>query len=397
MVEIPVNIYLELLGMAGALGVSVLVLIGLALRLRDPAPSRMHIWAMIVFFGVSVVDALDTLLYTPAYAVPNALYMWYTVVIPLYLIALYFYVRALTSSNPQLGRRDLWHGLPIVLAFACMAPTLLLPGDLRRGLIEGALSPGYEQLMERGETAFWGLWVVLLVIYSALCAVPLMRHKRNIRAVFSNLEGKTLHWLDGLVVLIVGLALFVIVDEIGIMAGRSELRDGVVALLFHLILPVSFGVFALRANPPLPEWTEKVLDLPQVPEAKPEGEAAAARYARSGLQEGDLDRYAARLETRMSEGQLWRDHSLNLRRLASEIKIPSIHLSEVLNTRLGMSFYDYVNQYRIRDACDLLINTDATVLEISETVGFNSKSTFNSSFKKLTQQTPSQWRVAHRP
>jgi AraC-like DNA-binding protein len=56
-----------------------------------------------------------------------------------------------------------------------------------------------------------------------------------------------------------------------------------------------------------------------------------------------------------------------------------------------------VNQCRIRDACDLLIHSNDTIIEISEAVGFNAKSTFNTSFKKITDQTPSQWRATHKP
>ena len=99
----------------------------------------------------------------------------------------------------------------------------------------------------------------------------------------------------------------------------------------------------------------------------------------------------------MTEDRLWRDHGLNLQSLASAIAISPIHLSEVLNTKLGLSFYDYVNQCRIRDACAMLIQTDASIIEISEAVGFNAKSTFNTSFRKVTDQTPSQWRATHKP
>lgn len=82
----------------------------------------------------------------------------------------------------------------------------------------------------------------------------------------------------------------------------------------------------MRPEPPASEQAKK--DAPPVP----------SRYARSGLKKADLDRYAKRLERRMAERQLWRDHSLNLRSLAAEIAIPAIHLSEVLNTNLSMSF-----------------------------------------------------------
>ena len=400
MIEIHKSLFLEHLGVAGALAVSGFVLLGLLLRLRETEPPRMHIWAMIAFFAVNVSDGLDSLAYSDTFNGPPALHRWNDVIIPGFMVALYFYVRALTSAAPRLSRSDLIHLLPFLAGFLCLAPNLILPGAQRLGLVEAAISQRHQMLIDTGETAFWSVWVIILIVYGAICIRRLILHKRNIRDVFSDLEGKTLRWLDGLVATILTIALFVIVDEIGQLLGHRSLRDGVWSMLFDVVMPVSFGIFALRANPPLPEWTGTVLHQPAVPKAEAPDKPTSRydrRYARSGLTDADMDRYAARLEKRMAEGQLWRDHGLNLRGLAAEIAIPPIHLSEVLNTRIGMSFYDYVNQCRIRDACDLLIHTNDTIIEISEAVGFNAKSTFNTSFKKVTDQTPSQWRAAHRP
>ncbi len=396
MMDIQKQLYWEHLGVAGAMAVSIFVLLGLILRLREKAPSRMHIWAMIAFFLVNVLDALNSFAYSDVFTAPNAFFRWNDVIIPGFMVSLYFYVRALTSSAPRLERSDAIHMLPFVLGFLCLAPALLLDGDVRRGLVDGAVSDSYRTLIDIGETGFWSLWIVILVVYGGLCIRRLIQHKRNIRDVFSDLEGKTLRWLDGLVATILILALIVITDEVRQLMGYQSLRDGIWSLLYDVTLPVSFGVFALRANPPLPGWSQQVLD--DAPAAEPRiTDAPTSRYARSGLQSEDIDRLALRLERRMSENQLWRNHGLNLRILASAIGVPPIHLSEVLNTKLGMSFYDYVNQCRIRDACALLIQTDATILEVSETVGFNAKSTFNTSFKKVTDQTPSQWRMTHKP
>lgn len=397
MLEIREGLYLEHLGVAGALAVSVFVLIGLLLRLRDTHPPRMHIWAMIAFFTVNISDGLNSFAYSDTFNGPPALYRWNDVIIPGFMVALYFYVRALTSAAPKLVPGDLVHLVPFLAGFLCLAPALILPGDVRLGIVPGDITAGHQALINTGETGFWIVWVIILIVYGGTCIRRLVVHKRNIRDVFSDLEGKTLRWLDGLVATILIIALIVIADEIGQLMGQRPLRDGIWSLFFDVIMPVSFGIFALRANPPLPEWTEAVIvDAPEANEpAQPN--KPSSRYARSGLTEADMDRYAARLEKRMAEGQLWRDHGLNLRSLASEIAIPPIHLSEVLNTKVGMSFYDYVNQCRIRDACDLLIHSNDTILEISEAVGFNAKSTFNTSFKKVTDQTPSQWRATHKP
>ncbi|MCF2905084.1 helix-turn-helix transcriptional regulator [Octadecabacter sp. CECT 8868] len=397
MMEIRAGLYWEHLGVAGALAVSVFVLLGLMLRLRDTSPPRMHIWAMIAFFTVNISDGLNSFAYSDTFNGPPALYRWNDVIIPGFMVALYFYVRALTSAAPKLVRADLVHLVPFLTGLLCLAPALILPGEVRLGLAPDDITDGHQTLIDTGETAFWILWVIILIVYGAICIRRLILHKRNIRDVFSDLEGKTLRWLDGLVATILIIALIVIADEIGQLLGQRPIRDGIWSLFFDVVMPVSFGIFALRANPPLPEWTEAVLEDALVPNEPTQQGKPYSRYARSGLTEADMNRYAARLEKRMADGQLWRDHGLNLRGLAAEIAIPPIHLSEVLNTKIGMSFYDYVNQCRIRDACNLLINSNDTIIEISEAVGFNAKSTFNTSFKKVTDQTPSQWRTTHKP
>lgn len=392
--------YWEHFGLAAALVLSIFVLIGLLFRLRETHSRRMFLWAMVGFFVLSALDALDTLAFSPVFHGWPALVLWQDVLIPGFMVSLYFFVRGLTSADPVLSRRDALHLLPFVTAFLCLLPALLLPGEVRLGLAEPQASAGYMELVEFGESAFWLNWIVVLGIYGTLCVRRLIRHKRNIRALFSDLEGKTLVWLDGLVATILLLAFFVIVDEARILMGYAELREGVLSMVFDIVLAASFGLFALRAEPPLPPWSDSVLkrveDHPAPTTDTSEAPANETRYARSGLQPEDLARLSQRLEQRMRDGQLWRDHALNLRRLASEIAVPSIHLSEVLNAEMGMTFYDYVNRCRVQDACTLLGTTGLSVLEISETVGFNSKSTFNSSFKKLTQQTPSEWRRAQR-
>lgn len=397
MMSIHEDLYWEHLGVAAAMAISMFVIVGLLLRLRETAGPKMHLWAMLAFFAVNIVDTVNSLAYSDVFSAPNSFFRWSDVLIPGFMVSLYFYVRALTSSDPKLDRRDWLHLLPLLAGFLCLLPALLLPGDVRRGVAEFSFSDGYQRLIQMGENAFWISWIIILAIYGGLCIRRLVAHKRNIREVFSDLEGKTLRWLDGLVATIFILAFIVIVDEIGDLTDQLSIRDGIASLLYDVILAGSFGIFALRAVPPLPKWSEDTLlnGQPDHPKIATTPEANKP-YARSGLQQDDLRRYAERLERRMAEGQLWRKQTLNLKTLASEVAMSPIHLSEVLNTQIGMSFYDYVNQCRVRDACELLIQSDMSMIEISEMVGFNAKSTFNASFKKVTGQTPSQWRMSHR-
>ncbi|MCV6598729.1 MAG: AraC family transcriptional regulator, partial [Mangrovicoccus sp.] len=169
-------------------------------------------------------------------------------------------------------------------------------------------------------------------------------------------------------------------------------------------------LFALHVTPPLPDWSAEILRPDTAPDPTPaikkmpvitqppapsqDQAAPAPRYARSGLGPEDLERLAARLEKRMREGKIWQDPMLNLKTLSEATGIQTMHLSEVLNTQLGQSFFDYVNGQRIDEACQRLGSSTETVLEISEAVGFNSKSTFNANFKRITGKTPTAWRAA---
>ena len=72
-------------------------------------------------------------------------------------------------------------------------------------------------------------------------------------------------------------------------------------------------------------------------------------------------------------------------------------LSEVLNSDLGKTFYDFINGYRVDDVRRRLAESESrnlNVLTLAMDAGFASKSTFNQVFKKLTGHTPSTYRKA---
>lgn len=92
------------------------------------------------------------------------------------------------------------------------------------------------------------------------------------------------------------------------------------------------------------------------------------------------------------------DASLTLQKLAKQLQIPSRELSELINQQIGKHFFDFVNEYRIEKAKKLLTDTSKkklTVLEILYEVGFNSKSSFNTAFKKHVGLTPTQFRKSN--
>ncbi|MBT8262958.1 MAG: helix-turn-helix transcriptional regulator [Bacteroidia bacterium] len=89
------------------------------------------------------------------------------------------------------------------------------------------------------------------------------------------------------------------------------------------------------------------------------------------------------------------DPNISLEAVATHLGISSGHLSKVINTELRTSFKDYLNKLRIKEAKLYLKDPDFsnyTLVAIGLEAGFNSKSAFNASFKKITGLTPSQFR-----
>ncbi|MCB1306713.1 MAG: helix-turn-helix domain-containing protein [Leptospiraceae bacterium] len=100
-----------------------------------------------------------------------------------------------------------------------------------------------------------------------------------------------------------------------------------------------------------------------------------------------------RLNTKMRMEELYRNSELSLRDLAESIGMTPHALSELLNAGAQKNFNLYVNEFRVRLACHLLINEPhKKILEVAFEVGFNSKSSFNSAFKSIMGVTPRQYR-----
>jgi AraC-like DNA-binding protein len=100
--------------------------------------------------------------------------------------------------------------------------------------------------------------------------------------------------------------------------------------------------------------------------------------------------YAA-LEHQLSQG-LFQDNELSLAKLAEASGL-NVHLaSKVINECSGGNFYDWVNLYRVEKSKSLLLESNAQVSKICYDVGFNSKSTFYTAFKKVTGLTPGVYR-----
>lgn len=118
------------------------------------------------------------------------------------------------------------------------------------------------------------------------------------------------------------------------------------------------------------------------------------KYAKSGLDEKEVTALSKKLEELMITQKPYLDPELSLKKLAGLMGVSTNNLSQVINSEKSKNFFDYINSFRIKELMNKLNsdeNRQFTILSLAMDSGFNSKSAFNASFKKLTGLTPSEY------
>ncbi len=120
------------------------------------------------------------------------------------------------------------------------------------------------------------------------------------------------------------------------------------------------------------------------------------KYADNKFSFSDANKLIDELNSIMNEEQLFKNANLKSSELAKKIQLTTHQLSQLLNDNLGKNFSSFVNEYRINEAKKMLLSNGNITLEaIGYECGFNSKSTFYTTFKKIVGKTPSQYKSSN--
>jgi YesN/AraC family two-component response regulator len=120
-----------------------------------------------------------------------------------------------------------------------------------------------------------------------------------------------------------------------------------------------------------------------------------SKYQKSSLTEAGKIKILNSITLELDSKQYFSDNLASLSDLSKRIGESPHHVSQVINEKLHLSFFELLASYRIEEAKKILSGDSKnkiTVEEISEMVGYNSKTAFNNSFKKITGKTPSEFR-----
>lgn len=272
--------------------------------------------------------------------------------------SLYLGVLFFTSAGRKLMPKDYLHFIPAVLFLFLSAPFLLrslgltsYSGDI---VVTNTVFSRYLGLVVSAGVK------VQLLIYWLLAFRLLLQHQRNIR----------LWWLK---YLLWGVACMMIIwynQIFNVYAWGGHFTGAGYFIAVYLI-----GYFSLKQREMLPQ-----------PAVIPQPQPRLSESEMLGLQ--------ARLEALMTDEKVFTDNELGLTQLAQKIDVSIHQLSYLLNKGYGKNFFQYVNSYRVELAKELLLSEQhrhLSVLGIAFEAGFNSKTTFNTAFKKATGLSPSAW------
>tara|TARA_R110002050_G_scaffold24083_3_gene64334 strand:- start:112376 stop:113413 length:1038 start_codon:yes stop_codon:yes gene_type:complete len=121
------------------------------------------------------------------------------------------------------------------------------------------------------------------------------------------------------------------------------------------------------------------------------------KYKKSSLSIQDSENIKSKLLELMEKDKIFTDSKLSIQKISDTLDIPRQYISEVLNNYMETNFQDFINGYRIELFIEAIQKKEYehfSLLGIAKNVGFNSKTSFYASFKKLKKMTPSEYKEA---
>lgn len=286
----------------------------------------------------------------------------------------FLYILSICYSDFKLKWKHLWHAVPFIIANIVMTPRLYL------GTIKDKITL-FQSFNELYETVYIHFSLhIQSIIYITLGFIVLKRAKKIFIENYSSGAIKIYKWLFQLLLFMSALYGVAIVKNILKYFGQKDsFQASQIALSLVILCFASWYVLKALRHPSLFSGVDSKIplanDIVQEEKITPE-------------QVGFLTSF-------METEKPYLNPSLSIKNLAKEIQMNSRELSVLINQHLNQHFFDFVNEYRIKEAMNILKDPnkkELTVLEILYEIGFNSKSSFNTAFKKHTGLTPTAYR-----
>ena len=293
---------------------------------------------------------------------------------------IYLYTKSLCYSGFVFRIREYFHFVPFFLLSVPMVAYI----QARYTAAMRAGEEGWIAVTPLSYSLFFGFLYLVLFLYIAITIWLLLRYRKELKLYYSNVRAINLSWL---MLILVAFIVMVAMDVGAFLLSFFPFDASALKyILTSVSLFINFAFVSLLVF--------RGLNQPYIFT----GLTTGHKYASSKLTREMASRYLEKLRLHLEKEKPFLDPSLSLNDLAENLSIPARHLSQVINESLNQNFFDMIGDYRIEEAKGMLMeysSREKSVLEILYDVGFNTKSSFNSLFKKKTGMTPTEYRRAH--
>ncbi|WP_353939463.1 helix-turn-helix domain-containing protein [Saccharophagus degradans] len=295
---------------------------------------------------------------------------------------LLFYVRSLVYKGPFFKKTDYLYFIPFAIALLdYIFNWFILSPELKNKFLAN-YSLSTESIQSRLVYLFREVFRTALGV---MCLIEIRRYQTHIKNEYADVEDIDLKWLKLLVVGFLGLRISAVVVSLSLISLyefhipiNTELMGltGNYVFLLLLSLLIYFSLNSTQVFSGIEAKHEELANAPPPPTTK------------------EIEEITLYMATQKP----YLNHRLRLETFAKGTSLSPRRVSFVINRHFGKNFFEFINSYRIQESKNLLADSskaDLTMLEVMAKVGFNSKATFNTLFKSLVGQTPSQFRREH--
>lgn len=248
-------------------------------------------------------------------------------------------------------------------------------------------------LLEKGQgnfTVYGKLKLVLIIgqvlFYGVFTVLKIRTYQQKIEHFTSNTSEISLKWLEYILFLILSLIILVSIYNLVFSMQHTNLFFN--SFMLFIIFGVTYSALRQKEIYPVNAGQEEeIMDIETITPFNDQ--------RRKVVSDTELVEFKTALTLLMKGKMPYKDPEINLIKLAAMLQMTPHQLSYVINTGFNENFFQFINRHRVEAARDLIANgnlNNFSLLGIAFESGFNSKTTFNNTFKKITSQTPTEYR-----
>ena len=284
----------------------------------------------------------------------------------------YLYAQCVIFRDFKLSSGNLLHLIPYLLLTILILSLNLTPVT-SEGTIKNDL-PWQFYLIS-------ALMYAHVFVYLGLAYKSLWKYRKIIKNTYSQIDQINLDWLN------FSINTFVLITFVSMIQSFIAFSKNTSVSIATLVLLLIFIFYFVN------KVILKALRQPEIFAGITQNETS--KYLGSNLTPSQIEAYKKQLVVLLNTEKSFLNPQVSLTDLSEKLSVSTKHLSQVINQSFNKSFFDFINTYRIQEVQQILKESKddkLTVLEAMYQAGFNSKSSFNTAFKKETGQTPTEFR-----